>query len=222
MTKKNIKKSEVKEQKKSEIKETKKNDLPDDLVSKLKFMEKLGELKEQFSKHQKALRDLKHEMLSLEHSYHNDIVKVYKAKKHRNNTKKHGCIDEILLPDSVAAIFNVETGSKMSKPEISKRLYNELRNRNLVYEKDKRVLRVDKDISKAFNIPESVNESFDYTDKNGFNIITLPKYLAKLNKDKEIEPVEIEPEQKEKEIDEVKIKIKSKSPLIKPIKIANI
>ena len=67
----------------------------------------------------------------------------------------------------------------MSRPEFTKNFYKTLISKNLIYEKDKRILRVDDQISKILNIPMSVNNSIDHKDKNGFNFYNVQKYIAK-------------------------------------------
>ena len=47
-----------------------------------------------------------------------------------------------------------------------------MKEENLLYEKDKRILRVNNEISEIFGVPLSVNDSYDPKDRNGFNMMT--------------------------------------------------
>jgi hypothetical protein len=68
----------------------------------------------------------------------------------------------------------------LSPPIITKLFYDKLLNSNLIYEKDKRVFRTNSEITKLLGVPESVNNSVDYNDPDGFNFITLQKYLSNI------------------------------------------
>jgi hypothetical protein len=57
-------------------------------------------------------------------------------------------------------------------------VYRLLKERNLVYIKDKRVFRVDKEISQIFNIPMSVNQ-YNEVHENGFNFRNIQSYINK-------------------------------------------
>jgi hypothetical protein len=67
----------------------------------------------------------------------------------------------------------------MSRPEFTKRFYKLLEQRSLYYAEDKRVLRVDKEISNVLKIPMDVNGSIYYKDPKGFNFYNVQKYIAK-------------------------------------------
>jgi len=71
---------------------------------------------------------------------------------------------------------------KLSKPEVQKLIYKKMKEKKLFYEKDKRVLRVDNELSDLLNINKNVNNSINPKDKGAFNIYNFNKYLSGLYK----------------------------------------
>jgi chromatin remodeling complex protein RSC6 len=79
----------------------------------------------------------------------------------------------------------------MSGPEITKQVWKQMKERGLTYENDKRVFRTNAEVSKLFNVPESVNNSTTYNDlENGFNFCNLQKYIAHAIGKNKVEKVE--------------------------------
>lgn len=161
----------------------KKKGIPEELERELKFKAALNELKEEIKTQTKVLKDLKSGVKKIETSYQHDINKAVKAKRRKNGPNKPtGFVKEIELPKELADLINVPEGTKISMPSYTKKLYEMLKRENLFYENDGRVLRANDQIKKVFNLPDSVNESTDYKDKNGFNFYTLQKHIAAVNK----------------------------------------
>jgi len=62
-------------------------------------------------------------------------------------------------------------------------VWDQLKQRELFYEKDKRVFRTNKEVSELFGVNKSVNNSTDHRDKEGFNFCNLQSYIKNaLNK----------------------------------------
>lgn len=135
---------------------------------------------------QNEVRDLREKMLSvmsyskkLETAYNADMKRVAKtSNKKRIRTKKTGFAKPKPVPEDLAKYIGVDPGTELSGPEVTKKVWAQLRAKNLMYEKDKRVFRTDKETSKLFNVPASVNNSVNHKDKNGFNFCTLQKYIT--------------------------------------------
>lgn len=122
-----------------------------------------------------------------------DLDKLYKLhlKQVRNADKirrkkrgKTGFTKPAAVPDNLAKFLKIPIGTVLSRTEITKQIYSELRKRKLYYEKDERVLRADEEIKILFNLPESVNTSTNPKDKTGFNFYNLQKYIAVCYKNK--------------------------------------
>lgn len=162
----------------------KKKGIPVELERELKFKTALNELRNEITTQTRVLKDLKSGVKKLETSYQHDINKAVKAKRRKNGPNKPtGFVKELELPKELADLINVPEGTKISMPSYTKKFYEMLKRENLFYENDGRVLRANDQIKKVFNLPDSVNESTNYKDKNGFNFYTLQKHIAAVNKD---------------------------------------
>ena len=111
-------------------------------------------------------------------------MKTEKSKRSENH-KPTGFARLRPVSGKLAGFIGVDSGAELSGPEVTKKVWAELKNRNLTYQGDEkkgvkgdqRVLRVDDEVSKLFNIPMSVNKSVDHKDANGFNFGNLQKYI---------------------------------------------
>lgn len=85
-----------------------------------------------------------------------------------------------ILPveNPLAKFLGVESGTKLAMPEVTKKVYAILDSKGLLYETDKRVFRVDNEISELFSVPMTVNNFTSPHDEQGFNFGTLQKYVA--------------------------------------------
>ena len=108
--------------------------------------------------------------------YYKDIHNS--ANKKRKKEKKTGFAKETIVPDKITAFLNIDKGTEMSRPCVTKLIYSELKNRKLFYEKDKRVLRVDDDVCDMLNLSNEVNNSTNPKDENGFNLYNFQKIIA--------------------------------------------
>ncbi|AYV84437.1 MAG: hypothetical protein Hyperionvirus25_23 [Hyperionvirus sp.] len=163
--------------------ESKKKSCTDGLETELKFKTALTELRNEITNQTKVLKDLKTGIKKLEASYQYDMNKAMKAKRKRNGpVKATGFVKELSLPKDLAELIDVPEGTKISMPTYTKKFYEMLKANNLFYEQDGRVLRANDQIKRVFKLPDSVNESTDYKDKNGFNFYTLQKHIAAVNK----------------------------------------
>jgi chromatin remodeling complex protein RSC6 len=115
----------------------------------------------------------------LEACYKHDIKRVRKYKQKRTGPHKPtGFAKQQVVPEKLAKFIGVKTGEELTGPEITSRVWQQLKERNLTYEKDKRVFRTDKVVSDLFGVKSDVNKSTDHRDKNGFNFCNLQKYIA--------------------------------------------
>jgi hypothetical protein len=196
--------------------------IPAKLTEKLKFGKMMQELQAKITEQSNVIKAFKFQFKKLESAYQYDITQALKSKMRRaGNATPTGFIKQVALPANMAKIIGVEPGTLMSMPKYTKEFYKELGNRDLFYDQDKRIFRADKEILKAFDLPESVNKSTDYKDINGFNFSTLQKYFSKVIRDNAQEVNKIEKkevnknEKKEVENDRnIKIKTQKKNPII--------
>jgi chromatin remodeling complex protein RSC6 len=157
--------------------------IPEELERELKFKTALNELRNEITSQTKVLKDLKSGVKKLEVSYQHDINKAVKSKRRKSGpSKPTGFVKELELSKDLADLIGVTEGTKISMPTYTKKFYEMLKRENLFYEGDGRVLRANDKIKKVFNLPDSVNQSIDHKDKNGFNFYTLQKHIASVNK----------------------------------------
>lgn len=158
------------------------DDITEDLIEKLdrSISKKRSELeKEQFFKSCNdiisTLKTLEKDVKELKKLYRNKEKVVVKKKKVKKDTF---LTKEVQVPKNICTIINVPEGTTLKKPDVTKRVHKYFRDNQLYHPDDKRILRVDSKISKAFGIPFSVNKSTDAKDKNGLNIFNIQKYIS--------------------------------------------
>jgi len=161
----------------------KKKGIPEELEKEFKFKKTLGDLQNEITTQTKVLKELKSGVKKLEISYQHDINKAVRSKRKKNGpSRPTGFVKELELTKDLADLIGVVEGTKMSMPSYTKEFYKMLEREKLFYENDGRVLRANEQIKKVFGLPDTVNESIDYKDKNGFNFYTLQKHIATVNK----------------------------------------
>jgi len=219
------KKSDKKPEKKSESKPTKEVVKSDETTEKseksdkagdntLKFESQLAAIQEAFKAVSEQLRSLGTQVKKLESAHKHDVKHVSRHKQKRSGDyKPTGFAKKTPVPKVLASFIGVEADTMMSGPEITSKVWAQLKAKNLTYEKDKRVFRTNEEISKIFGVPKSVNKSTTHNDKDGFNFCNLQRFIAHaLGRDKTPEK---EAEKAEK--DEVKDDEKPKK-VVKPKK----
>jgi hypothetical protein len=117
---------------------------------------------------------------------HRSAVKNAKSTKKNEKKRDHKATGFARLrpvTGKLAEFISVDSNTELSGPAITKRVWAELKNRGLTFQgdddnkKDERVLRVDNEVSKLFNVPMSVNKSTNHRDENGLNFGNLQKYI---------------------------------------------
>lgn len=115
----------------------------------------------------------------LESAHRAEIKSVRKHKQKRNGQHKPtGFAKPQVVPEKLAKFIGVKSGAELTGPEITSKVWKQLKDRNLTYEKDKRVFRTNKEVTALFNVPASVNNSVDHRDENGFNFCNLQTFIA--------------------------------------------
>jgi len=153
--------------------------------SEMKFMGRFNDFARQLEEMREQFRHLTSFSKKLAISYNQDVNRVSKRKPKRNPpSQPTGFIKQMVVPERLAKFIGVPAGSSLSGPEITSKVWEQMRSRNLVYSEDKRVLRTNKEVSAVFGVPESVNKSTHFKDPNGFNFCTIQKFIANvLNSD---------------------------------------
>lgn len=210
---------------KSSSTKSRKREISKEVRDELSFTEKLEEFQTKFHELTKELRSLETTVKALEKAYNQDLQLVHKSKNKRNGErKKTGFVLRILLPDGMAKLIGEKKGTYMSLPEYTKRFYQVLDERNLRYAENKKVFRADDEMMRVFNLPKSVNNSTNPSDKDGFNFHTLQKIFSQVCKgapreDPKVEEKEVPPTPKEtqKEVPKEKAKVTVKGKKKEPV-----
>lgn len=94
-----------------------------------------------------------------------------------NEHKPTGFAKPALVPDKLANFIGVPSGTMLSGPQITKKVWDQLKERKLMLE-DKRVFRTNDEVSEVFGVSESVNNYTNHNDKEGFNFCNLQRYIS--------------------------------------------
>ncbi len=168
----------------------KKNIFNEKEMDQLTFLSKLEKFEEDINNQFEIIKRLKQFTKDIRQSYQQDIIKIRKMKRQKENSNITGFNKKISLPDKFTELIGVDKNTEMSIPELTSKIYQELKKRNLQYENDKRIYRVDKQFMDVLSIKDTVNKSTNYPDENGFNIGTMQTYInnALKNQNNNIEP----------------------------------
>jgi hypothetical protein len=151
-----------------------------------KFEEQLSSTQEECGKLKELLKSVSESLKKLQSAHKSEVKKMKTRKNKRSeNHKPTGFARLRPVTGQLAGFIGVESGTELSGPEVTKKVWAVLKSRNLTYQGDEkkgvkgdqRVLRVDEEVSKLFNVPMSVNKSVDCKDPNGFNFGNLQKYI---------------------------------------------
>lgn len=141
-----------------------------------KFIKQCEELIDTITQNYKQQRDEIRKLMKL---HKTEIKRIKKTKRFNKDRDDSGFTKATAIPDKLAEFIKEPTGTEMSRTLLTKKIYNEIKKRNLLYENDGRVFRADAEFKKLFDLPDSVNTSTNPKDKLGFNFYNLQKYIAK-------------------------------------------
>ena len=156
----------------------KKHQFTEKELEQLFFLSKLDKFEDDINTCSNFIKKLKASAKELRQVYNQDIIKIKKMKKSRENSDIIGFNKKIILPNKLANLIKVPNGSIMTMPEYTKKVFNELKERNLYYKEDNRIFRADKEFIEIFELKDSVNKSITFPDPEGFNIRTIQKCIS--------------------------------------------
>lgn len=164
---------------KNDTKEQEKNTNDQTNTSELRFSQQYTAIQEEIKFMREKLGGLTISLRKLESAYNADIKKVKKTKQKRNFPHKAtGFAKAKPVPEKLAKFIGVNPGTELTGPQVTKKVWSQLKEKGLTYDKDKRVFRTNAEVSELFNVPKSVNKSTDHKDKMGFNFCNLQKFIA--------------------------------------------
>ena len=109
---------------------------------------------------------------------HNADVRRARNKKRRANPEATGFAKKKVVGGKLADWLNVERGTEMTGPEISKTFWKRIIEEGLQSDMDKRLFRTNKEVTKIFGVSDKVNSITDPLDKNGFNMRTYQTHIT--------------------------------------------
>lgn len=159
--------------------ELKINEMNNDLLNQKKNLDTVKNIN---TKYEEDLINKEKEIEKIKQNYKNEIKKeIINEKKNKRSNRQPGVFARLRhITGKLANFIGVESGIELSGSELTKKVWQEIKKRNLCYKDDIRVLRVDKEVSELFNIPMTVNNSTKHNDPNGFNFSNLQKYIQKI------------------------------------------
>ena len=143
------------------------------------------ELQNQVSSAQDLLTALKNNLKRFHKVAERQIAKLSKNKRNQNqNRTPTGFGKARGVPSAIITLLGLENGAQMTRPDVTKKLYEYIDANNLRSDEDKRIIRVNDGLSTAFKLTKdqvkSINASKSEKDENGLNFYNIQKYVAKL------------------------------------------
>lgn len=164
----------------------------------LKFITEMNAIKKEYLEMAEGLKQLRSKIVSMPLHYLHDIAKIEKTKRVKRTSRagNGGFKGQHVLPDDLAEFLGYDTDEKtqVTIPELTKKFWEVVRTKQLVYEKDGRIFRPNAELKRIFDLPDSVDKSTDFNDPKGFNFTTLQRYFSKKLKDSDVEKVSADEE----------------------------
>jgi hypothetical protein len=100
----------------------------DEEMEQLNFLSKLDKFEEDVNTQMEVVKRLKIFAKEIKQTYLQDIIKIRKMKRHKENSNNTGFNKKFVLPDKFCNLIEVEKGTSMSTPEFTKHIYHQLKN----------------------------------------------------------------------------------------------
>lgn len=144
-----------------------------------------NELQTQVTNAQELLTTLKNNLKRFHKVAERQIAKLSKNKRqHNQNRTPTGFGKARGVPTAIITLLGLETGAEMTRPDVTKKLYEYIDSNKLRSEEDKRIIRVNDGLTTAFKLTKdqvkAINSSKSEKDANGLNFYNIQKYVAKL------------------------------------------
>lgn len=148
-----------------------------------KFAKVYMEFRQKIEEMSKISREVNAITKKMNKMYYEDIKKARHMKYKNPNRKPTGFNKEREFTNNLLDLIGVKHGTKMSMPQYTRKLWQSLKENNLVSKENGRIIRVNEGIKKAFQLTSEqvkrMNETEDSDDVNGLNFKTLQSYISK-------------------------------------------
>ena len=153
------------------------------------------------------------------------MQKMNKGKKQNTNPRSPtGFGKPCFVPSSLRTLLKLDEDECVTRPTVTQKLYSYIKDNSLFDTNDKRLLRVNDNLSKALQLSTQevklINSSTSTKDKQGLNFYNIQRYVARLYPKQETEKTVVETE-KDKTVVEVK-KDKTVAEVIKDKTVAEV
>ncbi len=143
------------------------------------------ELQNEISSIQERLSTLKSNLKNYHKNTTKQLVKMNKNK--RNNGQPRlptGFGKPCFVPSSLRSLLELKEDECVTRPSVTKKLYSYIQTNSLYSSTDKRLIRVNDQLSTALQLSpqevKDINSSNSVSDKQGLNFYNIQKYVARL------------------------------------------
>ena len=143
------------------------------------------ELQNEISTIQEKLSTLKSNLKKFHKTTSKKLVKMSKTRRNNGQPRSPtGFGKPCFVPTSLRSLLQLKDDECVTRPSVTKKLYEYIETNSLYSETDKRLLRVNDQLSKALQLTsqevKTINSSSSVSDKQGLNFYNIQKYVARL------------------------------------------
>jgi chromatin remodeling complex protein RSC6 len=143
------------------------------------------ELQNEISTIQEKLSTLKSNLKKFHKTTSKKLVKMSKSRRNNGQPRSPtGFGKPCFVPTSLRNLLQLKDDECVTRPSVTKKLYEYIETNSLYSETDKRLLRVNDQLSKALQLTtqevKTINSSSSVSDKQGLNFYNIQKYVARL------------------------------------------
>ena len=173
------------------------------------------ELLKKLDQSQEELSSLKSNLKKFYKLVEKDVLKASKGRRRGNRERSPTGFGKAgTIPEGLRTLLKLDETTELTRPEVTKQLYAYLDAHELRDTDDKRIIRVNADLVKAFGLTaeqaKNINECTDIKGINGLNFYNIQKYVAALYNETNENQIEVETEQETEVEDVVQVKGRSK------------
>lgn len=161
------------------------------------FETQYSELFSELTKTQEHLSLLKNNLKRFYKSTERQLTKLSRNKRNTNKNRSPTGFGKVKpVPLTLKTLLNLEDNVEMTRPAVTKKLYEYIDANNLRSAEDKRIIKVNDNLTKAFKLTKeqvkNINASKTVKDDNGLNFYNIQKYVAKLYQETDTKTVDTE------------------------------
>lgn len=145
------------------------------------------ELLKKLDQSQEELSSLKSNLKKFYKLVEKDVLKAGKGRRRANRERSPTGFGKAgTIPEGLRTLLKLDETAEMTRPEVTKKLYAYLDAHGLRDTEDKRIIRVNAELVKAFGLTaeqaKSINECKDIKGSKGLNFYNIQKFVAAMYK----------------------------------------